>query len=329
MPKTRKTLTQLVPLYAACGIMMAVGFVLSSHASFASHEVPTYEQCEAQGGRITICHATSSEENPYVEITVACEAMYGNGNAGHFDENGTTQAGHEDDFVPHDGQTCANPTGATPTPSPSASPTPEPSATPEPSTSPSPTPQSSSTPLPSSTPAPVPAAAPANAGRQTSLANDNLQCNNTTFDAIMDVFENSVARENILVRFSYNGSTKEALTNSSGRARVSFDINGNGTVTATADGYPSQSMSITTPFCGNVALDPNKSTGSASSQSGTGIGGGNSTLNVTANQARGQGQVLGATTLADTGRDLEYLTIALIASGLTISCFGLYGILKK
>ncbi len=46
--------------------------------------------------KITICHATSSETNPYVTLTLAYPAVYGP--AGHFNENGTTQAGHEEDY---------------------------------------------------------------------------------------------------------------------------------------------------------------------------------------------------------------------------------------
>jgi hypothetical protein len=314
------SLPSLVSVLAVSSVVAVTTFMLNYHASFASHTVPTYEECEAQGGRITICHATSSEENPYVEITVACEALYGNGNAGHFDENGTTQAGHEDDFVPHDGQTCANPTGPSPSPTPTASVEPTPASSPSPTANPTPTPAAP----------PAVGGTSGDSGRRTVLANDNLQCNNTSFDAVMDVFENGTAQENILVRFSYNGSTKEARTNSSGRARVIFDINGNGTVTAVADGYPSQSMNITVPFCSNVVLDPNKNTSSTTSTSqSTQASQQSSSSHSSSANSRGQGQVLGATTLADTGREVEYLGIAFLASGLTISSFALYGLLKK
>jgi hypothetical protein len=52
----------------------------------------------AYGGqeKVTICHATSSETNPFVTLTLAAPAVYGP--AGHFNENGTTQAGHEQDY---------------------------------------------------------------------------------------------------------------------------------------------------------------------------------------------------------------------------------------
>lgn len=53
----------------------------------------------AYGGqdKVTICHATSSETNPFVTLTLAAPAVYGP--AGHFNENGTTQAGHEQDYL--------------------------------------------------------------------------------------------------------------------------------------------------------------------------------------------------------------------------------------
>jgi hypothetical protein len=48
-------------------------------------------------GKITICHAAGrAGTTHFVEITVADNAVFGPG--GHFNENGTTQAGHEQDF---------------------------------------------------------------------------------------------------------------------------------------------------------------------------------------------------------------------------------------
>lgn len=106
----------------------------------------------AKQEKVTICHATSSETNPYVTLTIAYPAVYGP--AGHFNENGTTQAGHEEDYF--------GPCQSVESPSPSVTPTsepssePSPSATPdasvEPTTEPSPTPS----PEPSTTPEPTP-----------------------------------------------------------------------------------------------------------------------------------------------------------------------------
>lgn len=44
--------------------------------------------------KVTICHATSSEDNPWVRIVVSENAI-----GGHFDNPGTPKAGHEDDLL--------------------------------------------------------------------------------------------------------------------------------------------------------------------------------------------------------------------------------------
>ena len=50
----------------------------------------------AQPDLVTICHATGSETNPWVEITAAYNAVYGQ--AGHFSEPGSPNSGHETDY---------------------------------------------------------------------------------------------------------------------------------------------------------------------------------------------------------------------------------------
>lgn len=48
--------------------------------------------------KITICHAAGLEgTTKYVTLTLAYPAVYGP--AGHFNENGTTRAGHEQDYL--------------------------------------------------------------------------------------------------------------------------------------------------------------------------------------------------------------------------------------
>lgn len=48
--------------------------------------------------KVTICHAAGLDGTThYVELTIAYPAVYGP--AGHFFENGTTRAGHEDDYL--------------------------------------------------------------------------------------------------------------------------------------------------------------------------------------------------------------------------------------
>src|SRR3990170_1024465 len=74
---------------------------------------------------VTFCHVAGQADDPanYVDLTLPWNAVYGQ--AGHFNENGTTQAGHEEDYF----GTCITPT---PTPTEELTPTPteEPTATP-------------------------------------------------------------------------------------------------------------------------------------------------------------------------------------------------------
>lgn len=76
--------------------------------------------------KVTICHAAGQAgTTKYVELTISENAVYGRkGNAGHFEENGTPRAGHEQDYF----GPCVT---ATPTPTDTATvtPTPTPTAT--------------------------------------------------------------------------------------------------------------------------------------------------------------------------------------------------------
>jgi hypothetical protein len=50
------------------------------------------------GEKITICHAAGLDgTTKFVTLTISENAVYGEG--GHFNENGTTQAGHEQDYM--------------------------------------------------------------------------------------------------------------------------------------------------------------------------------------------------------------------------------------
>lgn len=108
--------------------------------------------------KVTLCHAAGLDGTThYVTLTVGYNAAYGP--AGHFYENGTPRAGHEQDYL---GPCVVAIPSPSPTlepssePSPTATPTPEPSSSPQPSDSATPpAPQDSPTPsTTSSTPRP-------------------------------------------------------------------------------------------------------------------------------------------------------------------------------
>jgi len=110
---------------------------------------------------VTICHAAGLAADPAnsVTLTLPENAVYGQ--AGHFNENGTPQAGHEEDTLGACPEVTPSPTpSVTPTPDPSPSPSETPSVTPSPSStpseSPSPTETVVSTPSETTTPPMVP-----------------------------------------------------------------------------------------------------------------------------------------------------------------------------
>ena len=123
---------------------MAVLIMLTGLAGSAS----------ASQDKVTICHAAGLEgTTQFVTLTIAAPAVYGE--AGHFYENGTPRAGHEQDYM----GPCLTDESPSPTTSPTSSPEPSsspqstPSATP-PAPTPTPPPSSSSTPTPTTTPSP-------------------------------------------------------------------------------------------------------------------------------------------------------------------------------
>ncbi|HKY74212.1 MAG TPA: hypothetical protein VJ246_02795 [Patescibacteria group bacterium] len=199
----------------------------------------------------------------------------------------------------------------TPTDEPESSPTPSPTNEPEPSPSPSPSPspESSSTPTPSPTPTPTPTPSPSNGpGKQSKLSNDNLQCSSSDFEVIMDLLDNGNGVKDVEVTFTFNGSEKRAKTNDSGRARTSFG-RAAGVVSAKADGFDSQTMTIDLPQC--------------PVSGGTG---GGQVLGATT------GKVLGASTLAATGSAVDALAQVGLAFGFVltiISGYGYYRVAKE
>lgn len=92
---------------------------------------------------VTLCHAAGLDGTTHYEtLTIAYPAAYGP--AGHLNENGTPQAGHEDDYL----GACTGDTTPTPTPTPTTdpeceqdcvTPTPTPTVTLDPTNTPTPT----------------------------------------------------------------------------------------------------------------------------------------------------------------------------------------------
>lgn len=99
--------------------------------------------------KVTLCHAAGLDgTTKYITLTVGYPAAYGPG--GHFFENGTPRAGHEQDYL--------GPCAAEPTPTPGVTPTPVPT----PSLTPRPTPTTGTVPTP-----PPPTAQPTLPGTDT------------------------------------------------------------------------------------------------------------------------------------------------------------------
>ncbi|MEN8253022.1 MAG: hypothetical protein ABFQ62_01440 [Patescibacteria group bacterium] len=267
---------------------------MSKATSFAqSSSFPNYEECEENyDGKLLFCHATSAEDNPYVLVETACEAVYGkNGNAGHLDENGTPLAGHENDVMADENGDC-----------PGDEEEPEPTETPIPTETPDPT----DNPEPSSSPDPE-------SGKHSALGFD-VNCYSNNFDVVMDLKENGNPVGDKEVTFTYT-SSKTAKTNQDGRARVSFAVAGDKTITATVNDFSDQSLFATMP----KDCDPQDESENKSQDENSGSVLGTSTNNTSS----GRGQVLGISTLADTGNSQTALINLSLIAGASINLIAL------
>lgn len=73
--------------------ILTIGFLVFAAGLFAA----TASQA-APPDKVTICHAAGQDgTDKFVELTLPENAVFGQ--AGHFNEDGTTQAGHEDDTL--------------------------------------------------------------------------------------------------------------------------------------------------------------------------------------------------------------------------------------
>ena len=285
---------------------------------------------------VRICHATGSETNPYIVINTDDDAVDGNGN-GNSDHN---QDGHQngEDIIPQgpwdeDGRNwtpeniaiwennCTLPTPtpeptATPTPQPTATPTPQPTATPTPQPTATPTPQPTATPTPqpTATPTPQPTATPTpnpNTGKKSDLETTALSCTNTQFDARIRFTEDGQPKEKISVTFKYNNQEKTVQSNTDGWAQSGFTYTqGAVLVVSPSDGYASHAREIVlSDTCADVAFDPN-----------AGIGGTNFQPSATVRSY--EGEVLGVSTLPETGATLDSILQGIGPLGATLTFAG-------
>lgn len=108
----------IVGLFSVAAFVSRIGDLQAATDDQATNSV---SPSPAPNG-ITVCHATGSTSNPFVKITFATQAANG-----HFDNNGTPLAGHEEDILLADGEECPL---TSPAPSPTTSPTPSPTPPP-------------------------------------------------------------------------------------------------------------------------------------------------------------------------------------------------------
>ncbi len=197
--------------------------------------------------------------------------------------------------------------GTTPSPSPIFSPSPSPSASVEPSASPSadpsPSPEESPSPseepLSSSSPSPSP-----ESDNKAEISVDGPRCDSATFTASVVYSVGGVPVVGTAVTFTYQGMTLGATTDSSGRAQVTFTFFSKGTVTASAAEFTDASSEVKpADVCSSINLDPGKNGGQSE--------------NTTA------GQVLGASTLAQTGTIEEDFRALAFGAGASILGLGL------
>lgn len=141
---------------------------------------------------------------------------------------------------------------------------PIPSITPEPSEEPDPTPtvkpsEPTATPVPgepTATPkSDEPTSTPGHVSTRWSALGYNANCESTDIEVTFDTKrEDGTFEEKVKVTFEYQGNKKTAETNKDGRATVYYGQNGDGAVTAVADGYPSQSTHMIMPICPQTAV---------------------------------------------------------------------------
>lgn len=126
----------------------------------------------APNTKVTICHVVGLEGGTqYTTLTISEEAVYGhNGNAGHFNEDGTTKAGHEQDYFGpcHEGGTPS--VTNTPIATATVTPTLLPTSTSTPTSTPMPQETFTATVTPTNTPMSIDTETPTPAATNTAIA---------------------------------------------------------------------------------------------------------------------------------------------------------------
>lgn len=273
--------------------------------------------CQERFERISFCHATSSETNPYnFHYNQPCTAAFGSGrHSGHFQEGGTTAAGHEDDYFTDD-NTCGTeeevPTDVCENIEGNQEVLPENYEFDEngdcveimdeeevcedetatnynqegeceyEETEPTPTP----------TPTPTP-----HSTVKISYSAIDPECNSNTVSASIHIQDNNVDQSGVRVVFKYSSQEKIAYTGNDGRASVGFDYTVDGHVEMLPDGFASQLGYITKKT--NCEATPGQVLGATT-----------------------QGQVLGATTYAETGIVTDVMMSILGLAGATLFATG-------
>ncbi len=166
--------------------------------------------CEERFERISFCHATHAENNPYnFHYNQPCEAAFGSGqgNSGHFEEDGTPAAGHEfpeigtaDFFTDDEDNTCGGEIEPTPTPE---------------------------------------------TNQKVSTIVLDPSCESNTVSASVHVQHNNVDQSGVRVVFRYVGQEKIAYTGNDGKASVGFNYTVDGHVEILPDGFPTKLEYIT------------------------------------------------------------------------------------
>lgn len=296
--KNKRILIVIITAYAS----ILGGFLLNQAFAQTTSFPVSMEACFAEygnPGHLVICHKNENDghgRSEYVRTPITCRALFG----GHLNDDGNPLVGHASDLMSDADGNC---------PGGESDETPDPSSSPD--TSPTASPDASPSLIPSSSPSNSPQP-PADSGTRSSLGYNVHGCSEQNFEVTMDLFRDGNPVEGVDVTFSYN-PTVVATTNSNGRATAYFQKGLGTSVTASAPGYPTQTISIVIP---NNCPQESPSTPTTLA-----------TIDITPQNDSGSGrggQVLGATTLADTAsRQTSEMALLVTAHAFFLAIGGL------